>query len=94
MKYTHCRNHDPRTQKVRGIQGTHCTEKTGKVTKKNPCQGKRRELEFLAKTQGIWFAQVVNSMIPKVKDISKFAAKISIIFLKLDRSAASVLCMK
>ena len=30
-----------------------------------------------AKTQGIWFAQVVNSLILKVKDISKLAAKIS-----------------
>ena len=27
------------------------------------------------KTQGIWFAQVVNSLILKVKDISLFAAK-------------------
>ena len=48
--------------------------------KKNPCQGKHREFENFAKTRGIWFAQVVNSLFPKVKDISKIfqsAAKIS-----------------
>ena len=45
---------------------------------KIPCQGKHREFGNFAKTQGIWFAQVVNSQILKVKDISKFAAKISI----------------
>ena len=35
-------------------------------------------MEFgnFAKTQGIWFAQVVNSLILKVKDISIFAAKL------------------
>ena len=60
-------------------QGTHCTGKTGKMTHKNPCQGKHREFEILpktGKTQGIWFAQVVNSLILKVKYISIFAAKI------------------
>ena len=60
----------------------------------NPCQGKHREFGKFAKTQvktqGIWFAQVVNSLILKVKDISKFAAKL---FLKRDQSAKSVLCM-
>ena len=34
------------------------------------------------KTQGIWFAQVVNPLILKVKDISKFVAKIYIFFFK------------
>ena len=29
----------------------------------------------LAKTQGMWFAQVLNSLVLKVKDISIFAAK-------------------
>ena len=38
--------------------------------KKNPCQRKHREFGNFAKTQGIWFAQVVNSLILKVKDIS------------------------
>ena len=47
-------------------QGTHCTGKTGKIAKKNPCQGKHREFENFAKTQGILFAQVVNSLIQKV----------------------------
>ena len=67
--------------------------KQGKWPKKNPCQGKHRELGNFAKTQGILFAQVVNSLMPKVKDIVIFAAKISIFFQKLDRSAKSVLCM-
>ena len=58
------------------IQGTHCTGKTGKMVKRIPCQGKHREFGNVAKTQGIWFAQVVDSLILKVKDISIFAAKI------------------
>ena len=37
--------------------------------KKNPCQEKHREFGNFAKTPGIWFAQVVNSLILKVKDI-------------------------
>ena len=36
--------------------------KQGKLPKKNPCQGKHREFGNFAKTQGIWFAQVVNSL--------------------------------
>ena len=45
---------------------------------KNPCQGKHTEREFgnFAKTQGIWFVQVVNSLILQVKDISIFPVKI------------------
>ena len=57
------------------IHGTHCTGKTGKITKRNPCQGKHRELGKIAKSQGIWFAQVVNSLM--LIDISVFAAKFS-----------------
>ena len=45
------------------------------------CQRKHREFGNFAKTQGIWFAQVVNYLILKVQDISIFAAKISIFFL-------------
>ena len=56
------------------IKGTHATGKTGKMAKKNPCQGKHREFGNFAKTQGIWFAQVVNSLILKVKDVLIFAA--------------------
>ena len=52
----------------------------GKWPKKNPCQGKHREFGNLAKTQGIWFAQVVNFLILKVKDILIFAVKISNFF--------------
>ena len=47
------------------------------MVQKIPCQGKHREFENFAKTQGTWFAQVVNSLILKVKDISIFAMKIS-----------------
>ena len=36
---------------------------------------KHREFGNFAKTQEIWFAQVVNSLILKVQDISIFAAK-------------------
>ena len=43
------------------------------------------------KTQGIWFAQVVNSLILNVKHISTFAGKISNLFFKkkMDKSAKS-----
>ena len=34
------------------LQGTHGTGKTGKMAKKNPCQGKHREFGNFAKTQG------------------------------------------
>ena len=47
---------------------------------KNPCQGKHREFGNFGKTQGIWFAQFVNSLTLTVKDISIFAAKISFFF--------------
>ena len=53
--------------------GSHGTGKAGKMTKLLPCQGGN-----LAKTQGIWFAQVVNSLFLKLIDISIFAAKFSI----------------
>ena len=46
-----------------------------------------------AKTQGVLFGQVVNSLILKVNNIAMVAAKISIFFPKLDRSGKSVLCM-
>ena len=74
-------------------QGTHGTGKTGKMPKKNPCQGKHREFGNFVKTQGILLAQVVNTLILKVKDIAIVAAKKSFFFQKLDRSAKSVLCM-
>ena len=75
------------------VQGTHCTGKTGKMTKNIPCQGNHREFGNSAKTQGIWFAQVVNSLILKIKDMAIFATKISNFCLKLDNSDKSVLCM-
>ena len=67
--------------------------KQGKWPQKNACQGKYREFGNYAKTQGIWFAQVVNSLILKLKDIAMFAAKISKTFFGLNKSATSVLCM-
>ena len=54
-------------------QGSHCTGKTGKMAKRSPCQGKHREFGNLVKTQGkqvIWFAQLGNSLILKVKQNS------------------------
>ena len=45
------------------------------------------------KTQGIWFAQVVYPLILNVKDIAKFATKVSQKKLPLDKSVNSVLCM-
>ena len=47
------------------------------MTQNISCQGKNREFGNFAKTQGILFARVVNSLIQKVKDISIFAVKIS-----------------
>ena len=52
-------------------------ENRGNGQKKIPCQGKHREFGNFAKTHGIRFAQVVNSLILKLKDILKFAANIS-----------------
>ena len=76
------------------------TGKTGKMAQKNPCQGNTGNLEMLSKhrefcqntgkTQGMWFTQVENALILKVKDFALFAAKKkSIFFQKLDRSAKS-----
>ena len=56
-------------------------------------QGIWKFCQNTVKTQGIWFAQVINSLILKVKDIAIFAAKISNLFQKLNRSAKSVLSM-
>ena len=47
-----------------------------------------REFGNFAKTHGILFAQVVDFLILKVKDIVTFGAKISIFPQKLDRSAS------
>ena len=47
---------------------------------KNPCQEKQeiwKLCQNTGKTQGIWFAQLINSLILKVKDITIFAVKIS-----------------
>ena len=54
--------------------------KQGKWRGKN--QGKYRELEHFAKTQGILFVQVVKSLILKVKDISIFPTKICNFFFE------------
>ena len=56
-------------------------------------QGIWKFCQKTGKTQRIWFAQVVNSLILKVKVIPIFAVKISKICLKLNKSANSVLCM-
>ena len=77
--------------------------KQGKWPKKFPVKENTGNLEILSKhrektgnfvkTQGILFAQVVYGLILKIKDFSIFAAKKSIFFQKLDRSAKSVLYM-
>ena len=61
-----------------------------KMAEKIPCQGKQRKFGNFAKTQGVWYAQVVISLILKVIDVSIFAAKISIFSEELDKA---VLCM-
>ena len=62
--------------------------------RKNSLSGKTQGIwkicQNTRKTQGIWFAQVVISLILKVKDVLIFAAKISIFFEELDKA---VLCM-
>ena len=63
--------------------------KQGKWQKKIPVR-ENREFGNVAKTQGVWFAQVVNSLILKVNDVLIFAAKISIFSEELDKA---VLCM-
>ena len=68
----------------------------GKWPKRISVRENPGNLEICAKTQGkqgILFAQVVNSPILKVKDISKFASEISKQFWEFDRSVKSVLCM-
>ena len=65
------------------FQGTHGTGKTGKMAQKLPCQRKPGNLEILSKHRefcqntgkhvDIFFAQVVNALILKVKDIAIFA---------------------
>ena len=62
--------------------------------RKNSLSGKTQGIwkccQNTGKTQGIWYAQVVISLILKVKDVSIFAAKISIFPEELDKA---VLCM-
>ena len=53
---------------------SHCT---GKTWKKNPYQGKHGEFGNFAKTQGILFAQVVDSLNLTVKYIVIFDVKVS-----------------
>ena len=59
--------------------------KQGKWPKTNLSWKTQRIQKFCqntGKTQGIWFAQVINSLIIKVKDILVFAVNISKLFLK------------
>ena len=61
----------------RPLQGPHSTGKTGKMAKKKSLSGKTQGIwkfcQNTGKTQGILFAQVVNSLILKVKDTAIFA---------------------
>ena len=70
--------------------------KQGKWPKKFPVRVNTGNLEILSKHREnteIFFAQVVNALILKVKDIAIFAAKKLFFLQKLDRSAKSVLCI-
>ena len=67
-------------------------ENSQKKSLSGKTQGIWKCCQNTGKTQGIWFAQVVNSLILKVKDISKFATKISPKNVTLEKSAKSVLC--
>ena len=69
------------------IQGTHVTRKKGKtrtMTQKKSLSRKTQGIwkfcQNTGKTQGICFAQVVNSLILNSKDILIFATKISKLF--------------
>ena len=76
-----CKKAEERSNGRSLVQGTHCTGKTEKMAKKIPVretQGNWKFCQNTGKTQGISFAQVVNSLMPKVKNIAIFAAKISI----------------
>ena len=77
----------------RGYTGSPLHRENRETAKEIPGQGKHREYRNLAKTQGIWFTQLLNFLILNVKDISIFAVKISKFCLKLDKSAKSVLYM-
>ena len=63
-------------------QGTHCTGKKGKMTKRKSLSGK-----FCQNTGNFVWS---SCKFPDSKDIAIFVAKISIFFLKLDRSGKSV----
>ena len=68
------------------VPGYPLQRENSEMAKKNPWQGKHRAFGNVAKTQGILFAQVVNSLILKVKDVVIFAVKISIFSQKLEMS--------
>ena len=67
--------------------------KQGKCKKEFPVRENTGNLEILPKHREFGFAQVENSLILKVKDVSIFATKISILGGKLDKSVKSVSCM-
>ena len=67
--------------------------KQGKWPQKKSLSGKTHGICKFCQTQGFFFAQVVNSLILKAKDIFVFAAKNFQILSKLDKSAKSILCV-
>ena len=72
------------------LQGPHCT---GKMEEKKSLSGKTGILEILSK-QGILFAEIVNSLIQKVKDIAIFAVYNSYFFLKSWICLPSQFCVR
>ena len=72
-----------RSRKVKTLstqQGTHCTGKTGKMTKTFPVRENTGNFEFWGKYKEFGLLKFANSLIIKVKDILIFATKISKLF--------------
>ena len=56
-------------------QGLYCTGKTEKMANKFPIRNNNGHLELLT---NLVDAQVVHSLIPKIKDIAVFSVKLSL----------------
>ena len=73
---TNLKRHQTALSEAEKTTGYPMHRENGKWPKKISVR-ENREIGNFAKTQGIWFAQVVNSLILKVKDITIFATRIS-----------------
>ena len=78
------------------MQGTHCTGKTGKMAKRNPCQEKTGNLETLSKHRentGNLVCSTYKFPDSEGKRYYDICRENFQFFLKLDKSTKSVLCM-